>query len=170
MGIRVVPNETPHSVYRYLLPHERNVVALRFHWARLIPSLAMAVGGLFAATAVEPAEGGNHALTLAVWLLACVLIAQLGIVFESWWNRYLVITPFRIMLVNGGFLGSGLRLNLPLAQVQDVRLVRSSGGKFYGYGNLVFDSANVVLCYVSFPEHVYLEITALLFKDTEVKE
>lgn len=167
MGIRVVPRETPHAVYRYLLPHERNVVALRFHWARLIPSLAMAIGGLFAATAVEPVEGGNKALTIAVWLLAGVLIAQLGIVLESWWNRYLAITQYRIMIVNGGFLGSGIRLNLPLSHVRDVRLVRSSGGKLYGYGSLVFDSENVILRYVSFPEQVYLEIMALLFRDPD---
>jgi hypothetical protein len=171
MGIRVVPNMTiPHAVYRYLLPHEGSVVVLRLHWARLIPSLTMAVGGLFAATAVQPAEGRNNALTLAVWLLAAVLIAQLGIVAESWWNRYLVITPQRIMVVNGGFLGSGVRLSLPLSQVQDVRLVRLSGGRLYGYGSLVFDSANVVLRYVPYPEQVYLEIAGLLFKDPELGE
>ena len=41
MGIRVVPNETvPASIEGYLLPHERQVITVRFHPAVLIKPVA----------------------------------------------------------------------------------------------------------------------------------
>ena len=41
MGIRVVPNETvPATVYRLLLPHERQVITVRFDPAVLIRPVA----------------------------------------------------------------------------------------------------------------------------------
>ena len=47
MGIRVVPNETvPATVYKHLLPHERQVITVRFHPAVLIRPVAETLGGL----------------------------------------------------------------------------------------------------------------------------
>ena len=47
MGIRVVPNETvPATVYKHLLPHERQVITVRFHPAVLIRPVAEVLAGL----------------------------------------------------------------------------------------------------------------------------
>jgi hypothetical protein len=155
----------PHSVERYLLPHERQVLTVRMHPVSLMPALTMATGGLLAAIAVGPAEKGDGYLALATWLLEGVLVAQLGIVIISWLNRFLAVTSQRIMLVAGGPLRRGLRLNMPLSQMQDVRLVRSPGGRVYGYGTLVWDSVNIALRYLPYPEQLYLELAGLIYKD-----
>jgi hypothetical protein len=166
MGIRVVPNETvPASVYRLLLPHERRAVTIRLHPARHFPSVAMAFGGVLAALAVQPMASRDLALTLALWGLAGVLVVQclMGVYF--WLDDYFVFTSQRIFLTEHGLLRSGVRLNMPLSQVQDIRLLQSAAGRIFGYGTLVSDSAGLVLRFVPYPEQAYLELSGVIFKD-----
>lgn len=165
--MRLIPNEkVPAPIYRYLLPHERKVICVRMHPSYLAPSLAMSVGGLLAAVAVGPVASVNSGLTLAMWVLEGALIAQSCTAITSWLNRYLVVTSHRIMLSEHGSLRSGLRVSLPLSQVQDIRLVRSPGGRIQGYGTLVCDSAGISFDYISYPQQLYLEITGLLFRES----
>jgi Bacterial PH domain len=166
MGIRAVPSETvPASVYRLLLPHERRVITVRLHPARLVPSAAMAFGGVLAALAAQPMASGDHGLTLALWLLAGFLVVQSLLALYSWLNYYVMITSQRILLTEQSLLRSVVRLSLPLSQVQDIRLHRPTAGRLLGYGTLVSDSARLTLTFIRYPENLYLEVSGLIFKD-----
>ena len=166
MGIRVVPNETvPASVYKVLLPHERRVITVRYHPAILLPQAAMAAGGLLAAVALWPVDSTASYLSLGIWLLAALLVIQALTAVYSWLECYFVVTSQRLIVPETGFFLQGIRHNLPLAQIQDIRLLRSLGGRILGYGTLVCQSAGVTIGYIPYPDHLYIDITALLFPD-----
>lgn len=165
--MRRIPNADamPGHINRFLLPHERQVIAVRQHPARLIPPLGTAIGGLLAAVAVGPVVQGNGSLELTVWLLVGILIAQLALVATNWSTRYLVVTSSRLFLYSG-LLTYGVTFSLPLENIGDIRLTRSSAGRLYGYGTLVFESAHRAIDYVPYPEQLYLEILQL-FRGTD---
>jgi hypothetical protein len=166
MGIRLVPNETvPAAVYRVLLAHERRVITIRLHPARVFSPAATAFGGVLAALAVQPMASGDLGLTLALWLLAGILVVQCLLAVYLWLEHYLVITNQRILVAEQNLLRSGVRLSLPLTQVQDIRLERSAAGRLFGYGTLVSDSARLVLRFIPYPEQAYIEVCGLIFKD-----
>jgi hypothetical protein len=168
MGIRVMPNETvPASVYKILLPHERRVITVRYHPAILLPQAAVAAGGLLAAVALWPVDSTASYLSLGIWLLAALLVFQALTAVYSWLECYLAVTIQRLITPETGFLFRGVRHNVPLAQLQDIRLVRSLGGRILGYGTLVCQSAGVTIGYIPYPEQLYIEITGLLFKDPD---
>ena len=71
MGFRLTTNETvPRSVYKHLLPHERQVITVRFHPAVLIRPVAEVLGGLAIAGLLSTTiTHGNSAVILVIWLL-----------------------------------------------------------------------------------------------------
>jgi hypothetical protein len=159
--MRIVPPDRslPPLVGRYLLPDERQVIAVRFHPARFIPPLATALGSLSVAIALSPVLGGAE--EAAAWLITLVIIGNLLYTVVDWLSSYLVITSHRVFLVNG----SGITLEMQLSDVKDVRLVRTLGGRFLGYGTLIFGSERLVADSVPYPEQLYLEILGLLYTD-----
>jgi hypothetical protein len=166
MGIRVVPNTTvPASIHRLLLPSELQVLPVKLHPARLLSSATMAFGGVLAALAVQPVASGDPGLTLVIWLLAGVLVVQCLLAVYFWLDNYVVVTSQRILLSELSLLRSGLRLSLPLSQVQDIRLERSPAGRLLGYGTLVSDSAGLILRFIPYPEQFYQEVCGLVFGD-----
>jgi hypothetical protein len=164
--VRLTPNtdNVPPQVNRFLLPHERQVISVRQHPARIIPSLVTAMGGLLAAVVIGPVVKGNGALEAAIWLLVVILVAQLALTILDWLSRYLVVTSSRVLIVSG-FLAPEITWSAPLARIQDIRLTRSIGDRLYGSGTLVFPSEHVAIDYVPYPEQLYLEITGLLFRE-----
>ena len=86
MGIRVVPNETvPAAVYRVLLPHERQVITVRFHPAVLIRPVAevllgLALAGLLSTTVAH----GNGLAMLIIWGLWLLLVLRLVYKIYVW--------------------------------------------------------------------------------------
>ena len=160
--MRVVAEPSvPSLVSRYLLPHEQAVITVRFHPARFIPPLVTALGALSLAIAVSPVLRGAE--LLAAWLITLVLIINLATTAVDWVSRYLVVTSHRIFIVEG----SGITLEWPLADVKDVRLIRSIGGRLFGYGTLIFGSERVAIDSLPYPEQLYLEILGLLYTDPD---
>jgi hypothetical protein len=151
----------PVIVRRYLLPNERQVISVRFHWARFIPPLVTTLGALSLAIALSPVLHG--AAAVAAWLITLVLIGDLLYTAVCWLSSYLVVTSHRIFLVNG----SGITLEMQLADVKDVRLIRSIGGRLLGYGTLIFDSERLVADSIPYPEQLYLEILGMVYKDPD---
>jgi hypothetical protein len=154
----------PPLVSRYLLPHERTVITVRFHPARFIPPLVTTLGALSLAIAVSTVLRG--AGVAAAWLITLVLIGNLLYTAVCWLSSYLVITSHRIFLVNG----SGITLEMQLADVKDVRLIRSIGGRLLGYGTLIFDSERLVADSIPYPEQLYLEILGMVYKDPDADD
>lgn len=164
--MRITPNtdRVPPQVNRFLLPQERQVITVRQHPARIIPSLVTAMGGLLAAVVIGPVVKGSGALEVAIWLLVVILIAQLASTVLDWSSRYLVITSSR-MFICSGFFAPDITWTAPLTRIQDIRLRRSIGDRLYGTGTLVLQSEHLAIDYVPYPEQLYLEITGLLVRE-----
>ena len=170
MGIRVVPNETvPAAVYRVLLPHERQVITVRFHPAVLIRPVAevllgLALAGLLSTTVAH----GNGLAMLIIWGLWLLLVGRLVYKIYVWLDEYFVVTSQRLLLATGVFTK---RVNMmPLSKVTDMRFERSPSGRLLGYGKFVVESAGLELAlqtvdHLPYPEQLYLEVCGLIFKD-----
>jgi uncharacterized membrane protein YdbT with pleckstrin-like domain len=170
MGIRVVPNETvPASVYKHLLPHERQVITVRFHPAVLIRPVAEVLGGLAIAGLVSTTIAhGNGTVILIIWLAWLVLVGRLLIKIFNWLEDYFVVTSQRILLATGIFTRT---VNMmPLSKVTDMSFRRSTMGRLLGYGEFVVESAGQDQAlrrvdHLPYPEQLYLEVCGLIFKD-----
>ena len=170
MGIRVVPNETvPAAVYRVLLPHERQVITVRFHPAVLIRPVAevllgLALAGLLSTTVAH----GNGTAMLIIWGLWLLLVLRLVYKIYVWLDEYFVVTSQRLLLATGVFTK---RVNMmPLTKVTDMRFERSPSGRLLGYGKFVVESAGQdqalqTVDHLPYPEQLYLEVCGLIFKD-----
>jgi len=170
MGIRVVPNETvPAAVYRVLLPHERQVITVRFHPAVLIRPVAEVLGGLALAGLLSTTVAhGNGIAMLIIWGLWLVLVVRLIYKIYVWLDEYFVVTSQRLLLATGVFTK---RVNMmPLTKVTDMRFERSPSGRLLGYGKFVVESAGQdqalqTVDHLPYPEQLYLEVCGLIFKD-----
>jgi len=170
MGIRVVPNETvPAAVYRVLLPHERQVITVRFHPAVLIRPVAEVLGGLALAGLLSTTVAhGNGTVMLVIWLVWLALVGRLLYKIYEWLDEYFVVTSQRLLLATGVVTK---RVNMmPLSKVTDMRFERSATGRLLGYGKFVVESAGQdqalhTIDHLPYPEQLYLEVCGLIFKD-----
>jgi len=170
MGIRVVPSGTgPAAVYRVLLPHERQVITVRFHPAVLIRPVAevllgLALAGLLSTTVAH----GNGLAMLIIWGLWLLLVLRLVYKIYVWLDEYFVVTSQRLLLATGVFTKT---VNMmPLSKVTDMRFERSPSGRLLGYGKFVVESAGQeqalqTVDHLPYPEQLYLEVCGLIFKD-----
>lgn len=128
--MRVLPGDRslPPIVARYLLPQEHLAMTVRFHPAQFIPPVVTVLGALSLAIAVSTVLRG--AAVAVAWLITLVFVGNLLYTAVDWLSRYLVITSYRIFLVSG----SGITLEMQLADVKDVRLTRSIGAGSSGTG------------------------------------
>lgn len=157
--MRVVPpvENVPATVNRYLLPHERQIVSVKIHSARLIPPLVTVIGGLFLAIALSPVMRGN--MRLGIWLIMLLLSLYLARAAFVWLFTYFVVTSIRIFMCDL----SGITLQLNLTDVKGVRVTRTLGGRILGYGTLILGSARIAIDSLPYPEQLYLEILGMLY-------
>ena len=162
-GIRVVPNQQPPDVNRYLLPFERQVITVRRHPAVLIPSASRAAGGLLAAAAVTPFDHSN-VVEIVVWLVAGGLLVQFAAAIYGWHIGYMVVTQRRIIFTEATL---GRRIEqFPVEQAKKMDFKRSVGGRLLGYASFVFEfdgSPQRVVEFLPYPEQLYLEVQGLIF-------
>ena len=168
MGIRVVPNETvPASVYKHLLPHERQVITVRFHPAVLIRPVAEVLGGLALAGLLSATLARHSGMAmLVIWGLWLLLVFRLLFKVWEWLEDYFVVTSKRMLLAQGVF---SRRVDmLPLSKVTDMRFERSATGRVLGFGKFVVESAGQdqalrEVDHLPYPEQLYLEVCGLIF-------
>ena len=166
MRLFEAPSGPPVSAMRYLLPVEGLVIALRQHPAKLLPDVAMAVGGLLAAIAVSVISHAPQGAYLAVWLLELFLVLRAVWHAANWAVQYLVVTQKRLILTSG-VLGRKVTA-LPLTALQNLAFSRSAGGRLFGYGAFTFESGGqawAVIDYIPYPDQIYLEIYQLLYSE-----
>jgi len=157
----------PYTVYRYLLPHERQVLTVRRHPAALIPPAASAVGGLLAAAAVTPFGASGTTVETVVWLLAGGLLAQFAAAIYGWFDGYVVVTRQRIIFVTTTILGRRVE-QFPVEQAKELEVKRSSAGRLAGYASFVFEfdgPVQRVIEFLPYPDQLYLELQGLIFPD-----
>jgi uncharacterized membrane protein YdbT with pleckstrin-like domain len=167
----MAPNfdRVPHTVERHLLPHERQVLTVRFHPAVLIKPVGITLGGLAVALGVSVLPHIAITVKLAVWLVFLCVLGWLGVQVWTWLEDYFVVTSQRLLLTTG--LVSRTVNMMPLGKVTDMSFKRSAWGRILGYGEFVVESAgqDQALRHIRnlpYPEQLYLEVCGLIFKDS----
>jgi uncharacterized membrane protein YdbT with pleckstrin-like domain len=162
----------PEQVFKYLLPSERCVFAVRRHIAMLaVPGLAV-IGVLFVAFFLDSTLPQNApAVRDVVWLAWFAVFVWFAWRFADWWVERFVVTDRRIMLTSG--LLTRKVAMMPLIKVTDMSYERPLLGRILGYGEFVMESAgqdqalrNVT--YVPNPDILYLDMCDLLFGQQNV--
>jgi uncharacterized membrane protein YdbT with pleckstrin-like domain len=171
MGIRMAPNfdRVPHTVERHLLPHERQVLTVRFHPAVLIKPVAITLGALAVALVISVVPIIDGLVKLVIWLLFLGVLAWLGVQIWAWLEDYFVVTSQRLLLTTG-LLNRTVNM-MPLGKVTDMSFKRSVWGRILGYGEFVVESAGQDQALrnirnLPYPEQLYLEVCGLIFKDS----
>ena len=170
MGIRMAPNfdRVPHTVERHLLPHERQVLTVRFHPAVLIKPVAITLAALAVALLVSLAPVSGL-VRLVIWLIFVGVLGWLGYEIWCWLEDYFVVTSQRLLLTTG-LLTRTVNM-MPLGKVTDMSFKRSAWGRILGYGEFVVESAGQDqalrnIRHLPYPEQLYLEVCGLIFKDS----
>ncbi|HTP15861.1 MAG TPA: PH domain-containing protein [Streptosporangiaceae bacterium] len=155
------------AVDRFLLPREVQVATVRRHPAVLIPSAAMALGGLLLAGALSATVLQHQKyLLIIVWLLWLILVGHLIWKTLNWAVDYFVVTDARLLLTSG-LLTRNVAM-MPLTKVTDMTFQRSFAGRLLGYGEFIVESAgqDQALSHVDhipYPEQLYLLICGMIF-------
>jgi uncharacterized membrane protein YdbT with pleckstrin-like domain len=155
----------PASVSRYLLPHERSVIAVRKHPAELAGPLVLVLGGLVTAgeltrRSVRPKVVWGAYLSVLLYFLQRA---------AAWQGTYFAVTEARMILVSG-FVTRKVAM-MPLARVTDMSFRRSALGRLLGYGEFIVESAGEEqtlrsIDFLPYPEQLYLEVCGLVFPGT----
>jgi uncharacterized membrane protein YdbT with pleckstrin-like domain len=162
------PGNPPADVDRYLLPHEQEVITVRKHPAVLLAPVAWAVIGLIIAAVLSDTLF-RHAsgLTWIVWVIWGLVFLRFLWYAINWAVDYFVVTSHRFIQTSG--LLSRRVAMMPLAKVTDMTFERSALGRLLGYGTFILESAGQDQAlsrvdHIPYPEQLYLEVCALLFK------
>jgi uncharacterized membrane protein YdbT with pleckstrin-like domain len=157
----------PPHVFRYLLPSERCVFAVRMHPAMLLPAALPVVGGLILAFLLDASLPPETPLVRDVmWFAWLVALAWFAWQVGQWWVERFVVTDRRIILTSG-ILTRKVAM-MPLVKVTDMSYQRSPVGRVLGYGEFVMESAGQDqalrnITYVPNPDILYLDMCDLLF-------
>jgi uncharacterized membrane protein YdbT with pleckstrin-like domain len=157
----------PNEVNKYLLPHERQVITVRMHPAVLLAPVVIALGGLIAVVVLNTSVFRDYrALQIVVWIAWGYLLLRALWRAANWAVDYFVVTSER-MILTSGLLNRKVAM-MPLAKVTDMSFQRSLGGRLFGYGEFILESAGQEQAlrnvpYIPYPEQLYLEVCNLIF-------
>jgi uncharacterized membrane protein YdbT with pleckstrin-like domain len=157
----------PAEVTKYLLPHEQQVITVRRHPAVLIAPALLTLGGLIAAVVLSDTVLKDQAwLVYLAWIGWGILLVRLIWKAMGWAVDYFVVTSQR-MILTSGVLTRRVAM-MPLAKVTDMSFERSFGGRLFGYGDFILESAGQdqalrVVDHIPYPGQLYLEVCNLIF-------
>jgi membrane protein YdbS with pleckstrin-like domain len=162
-------NNPPREVDKYLLLHEREhqVITVRMHPAVLVAPVALALGGLIVAVVLNGSVlSGQRAIMMIVWVGWLILFLWALVKAATWSVEYFVVTSRR-MILTSGLLTRKVAM-MPLNKVTDMSFQRSPGGRLFGYGEFILESAGQDqalrnIPFIPYPEQLYLEVCDLLF-------
>ncbi len=152
---------------RYLGEGEDAVLEVRHHPFVLIRPAALAVAALVGASVVGAFvswNDGNDAVDTILGLVAIFFAARLAWKVLVWWYDRVVVTDKRIIEVSG--IVTRKVASMPLEKVTDMTYRRSVGGRLFGYGDLVLESAGQKQAmdeieYLPRPDEFYRTVTSL---------
>jgi uncharacterized membrane protein YdbT with pleckstrin-like domain len=162
-------NNPPREVDKYLLLHEREhqVITVRMHPAVLVAPVALALGGLIVAVVLNGSVlSGQRGIMMIVWVGWLILFLWALVKAATWSVEYFVVTSRR-MILTSGLLTRKVAM-MPLNKVTDMSFQRSLGGRLFGYGEFILESAGQDqalrnIPFIPYPEQLYLEVCDLLF-------
>ena len=164
----IAPGATPPAeVNKYLLPHEQQVITVRMHPAVLLAPVVIALAGLIAAVVLnESILKHQSGLSYVLWIGWGILFVRALWRAANWAVDYFVVTSQRMILTTG-LLNRKVAM-MPLVKVTDMSFQRSLGGRLFGYGEFILESAGQDqalrnIPYIPYPEQLYLEVCNLIF-------
>ncbi len=152
---------------RYIAEREEPVVEVRRHPMVLLRPAAIAIAAIVGATAVGALtswdDGGDLIDTLAGFV-ALFFVGRLAWKILLWWEDRLVATDQRIVEVSGFFTRKVA--SIPIEKVTDMTYRRTIGGRIFGYGDLILETAGQKqaldeICYIPEPDEFYRTVTSL---------
>ena len=162
-------NNPPREVDKYLLLHEREhqVITVRMHPAVLLSPVVIALAGLIAAVVLNGTLLRDLPfIMMLVWVGWIILFLRALWLAATWSVEYFVVTSQR-MILTSGLLTRKVAM-MPLNKVTDMSFQRSLGGRLFGYGEFILESAGQDqalrnIPFIPYPEQLYLEVCDLLF-------
>ena len=156
----------PREIDEYLLPTERRVIRVRQHWASMMKPLSATALFLLGLVVVQAYLPASVVVDDATFYLGVVAVSRFTILVILWWIERIVITDKRVMLAEGIIVHNvGM---MPLSKVTDLTFRRSLGGRMFGYGTLIVESAGQIqalnkISYMPRPEEIYEALSELVF-------
>lgn len=156
----------PREIDEYLLPTERRVIRVRQHWASMMKPLSATALFLLGLVVVQAYLPASVVVDNATFYLGVVAVSRFTILVILWWIERIVITDKRVMLAEGIIVHNvGM---MPLSKVTDLTFRRSLGGRMFGYGTLIVESAGQIqalnkISYMPRPEEIYEALSELVF-------
>jgi hypothetical protein len=162
-----------HHPDEYLLPTERRVIRVRRHWAVVawdVFEAAALIAVVRMLAALLPA--GAWMFQNILWYAGLLVILRFAYLLYEWWDEQLVVTDKRFILLTG-VLTTRIAM-MPLGKVTDLTYERTSGGRLFGYGTIVVESAGQIqafnrIDYLPQPERIYDAISELIFGDKQAQ-
>lgn len=156
----------PREIDEYLLPTERRVIRVRQHWAVMMRHLTETALFLLLVVVAQRLLQGNVVIDNAAFYLGLVAVLRFTLLTALWWIERIVITDKRVMMAEGILVHNvGM---MPLSKVTDLTFRRSLGGRMFGYGTLIVESAGQIqalnkISYMPRPEEIYEALSELVF-------
>jgi uncharacterized membrane protein YdbT with pleckstrin-like domain len=156
----------PREIDEYLLPTERRVIRVRRHWAFIAVDIAQTAVVLLVLVVVQRLLPDTVLGDNIMFYLALVAVLRFTIFTILWWIEKLVVTDKRVILAEG-FIVHKVGM-MPISKVTDLTFERSLGGRIFGYGTVVVESAGQIqalnrIDYLPRPEEVYEALSELIF-------
>jgi uncharacterized membrane protein YdbT with pleckstrin-like domain len=156
----------PREVDEYLLPTERRVIRVRKHWAYMLDHLTSTSLVLLALVIGERLLPDSVLIDNITWYVALVAVLRFTVLTILWWIERIVITDKRVMLAQG-IITHNVGM-MPLSKVTDLTFRRTLGGRMFGYGTIVVESAGQIqalneIDYLPRPEEIYEALSELVF-------
>lgn len=156
----------PREIDEYLLPTERRVIRVRQHWASMMKPLSSTAVFLLALVIAQAYLPTSVVVDNIAFYLGLVAVLRFTVLTILWWIERIVITDKRVMLAEGIIVHNvGM---MPLSKVTDLTFRRSLGGRMFGYGTLIVESAGQIqalnkISYMPRPEEIYEALSELVF-------
>ena len=156
----------PREIDEYLLPTERRVIRVRQHWAVMMRHLFETALFMLALVLAKAYLPPSAVIDNVAFYLGLVAVLRLTILTILWWIERIVITDKRVMLAQG-IITHNVGM-MPLGKVTDLTFRRSLGGRIFGYGTLIVESAGQIqalnkISYMPRPEEIYEALSELVF-------
>jgi uncharacterized membrane protein YdbT with pleckstrin-like domain len=163
----------PRDPDEYLLGTERRVIRVRRHWANLLWDIFEAAALLTGAVLISyllPLDA--TIIQNILWYAALLILLRFAYFVIEWWVERIVVTDKRFMITSGVFVTKVAMM--PVTKVTDLTYERSMGGRMFGYGTLIVESAGQIQAlnkieYLPRPEEVYDAISELVFGDKKAQ-
>jgi uncharacterized membrane protein YdbT with pleckstrin-like domain len=156
----------PREIDEYLLPTERRVIRVRQHWAVMMKHLTETALFLLLVVVAQRFLPSSVILDNVAFYLGLVAVLRFTVLTVLWWIERIVITDKRVMLAQGILVHNvGM---MPLSKVTDLTFQRTLGGRMFGYGTMIVESAGQIqalnkITYMPRPEEIYEALSELVF-------